>query len=55
MFFESVADVVLLGAIIKYMIDTELYFHDYVVSYTNASSIISPDYQDTEDLVYETT
>lgn len=43
-------DVVLLGAIIKYMIDNELYFHDYVVSYTNASSIISPDYQDTEDL-----
>ncbi|MDU3176095.1 MAG: molybdopterin-dependent oxidoreductase, partial [Corynebacterium striatum] len=43
-------DVVLLGAIIKYMLDNELYFHDYVVSYTNASSIISPDYQDTEDL-----
>ena len=43
-------DVVLLGALIKYMIDNDLYFHDYVVNYTNASSIISPDFQDTEDL-----
>ena len=43
-------DVVLLGALIKYMIDNDLYFHDYVVNYTNASSIISPDFRDTEDL-----
>src|SRR5699024_9512981 len=39
-------DVVLLGALIKYMIDNDLYFHDYVVNYTNASSIISPDFLD---------
>ena len=43
-------DVVLLGAIIKYVLDNDLYFHDYVVNYTNAASIISPDFQDTEDL-----
>lgn len=43
-------DVVLLGAIIKYVLDNDLYFHDYVVNYTNAASIISEDYRDTEDL-----
>lgn len=43
-------DVVLLGALIKYMIDNDLYFHDYVVNYTNAPTIISEDYLDTEDL-----
>lgn len=43
-------DVVLLGAVIKYVLDNDLYFHDYVVNYTNAASIISPDFKDTEDL-----
>lgn len=43
-------DVVLLGAIIKYVIDNELYFADYVKAYTNASSLINPDFKDTEDL-----
>ena len=43
-------DVVLLGAVINYLLDNELYFHDYVVAYTNAPMIISEDYQDTEDL-----
>ncbi|QPK79901.1 molybdopterin-dependent oxidoreductase [Corynebacterium lizhenjunii] len=44
------SDIVLFGALIKYFIDNDLYFHDYVVAYTNASAIISPDFQDTEDL-----
>ena len=43
-------DVVLLGAVINYLLDNDLYFHDYVVAYTNAPMIISEDYQDTEDL-----
>lgn len=43
-------DVVLLGALIKYMLDNDLYFHDYVVAYTNAPMLVSEDYQDTEDL-----
>ncbi len=43
-------DIVLFGALIKYFIDNDLYFHDYVVNYTNAPSIISSDYKDTEDL-----
>ncbi|APT93746.1 formate dehydrogenase [Corynebacterium phocae] len=43
-------DIVLFGALIKYMIDNDLYFHDYVVNYTNAAHIISPDFRDAEDL-----
>ena len=43
-------DVVLLGALIKHMLDNDLYFHDYVVAYTNAPMLVSEDYQDTEDL-----
>ncbi len=43
-------DVVLLGAVINYMLQNELYFRDYVVAYTNAPMIISEDYQDTEEL-----
>lgn len=44
------SDVVLLGALIKYILDNDLWFHDYVLAYTNAASIISDDYVDTEDL-----
>ncbi len=43
-------DVVLLGALIKYVIDNDLYFRDYVLAYTNASMLINEDYRDTEDL-----
>lgn len=43
-------DVVLLGALIKYVLDNEYYFHDYVLAYTNASTIINRDFEDTEDL-----
>ncbi len=43
-------DIVFLGAIVRYIIENERYFRDYVVNYTNASAIISDEYQDTEDL-----
>ena len=43
-------DVVLLGAAIKYMLDNDLYFREYVLAYTNASHIINPQFRDTEDL-----
>lgn len=43
-------DVVLLGALIRYVIENDKWFHDYVLAYTNASVIISEKYQDTEDL-----
>ena len=43
-------DVVLLGALIKHVLDNDLYFHDYVVAYTNAATLINEDFADTEDL-----
>lgn len=44
------SDVVLLGALIKFILDNELYFKEYVVAYTNAATIVSDKFQDTEDL-----
>lgn len=44
------SDIVLLGGLINHMISNELYFRDYVLAYTNAATIINPEYQDTEDL-----
>lgn len=43
-------DVVLLGALIKYMIDNEYYFDEYVKAYTNAPMIINENFRDTDDL-----
>src|SRR5699024_9464955 len=43
------SDVVLLGALINYVLSRELHFHDYVVAYTNAATLVSEDFQDTED------
>ena len=44
------SDVVLLGALINYVLDNDLYFKEYVVAYTNAATLVHEDYQDTEDL-----
>jgi len=44
------SDIVFLGAIINYVLANEKYFRDYVVTYTNAATILSEDYADTEDL-----
>jgi formate dehydrogenase major subunit len=44
------SDIVFLGAIIRHLLETASYFHDYVVNYTNASSLIREEFQDTEDL-----
>jgi formate dehydrogenase major subunit len=43
-------DVVLLGALINHVLSGGHYFEEYVRAYTNASSIVSEDFQDTEDL-----
>lgn len=43
-------DVVLLGALINHVLSNDLYFHDYVVAYTNAATLVSEDFVDTEDL-----
>ena len=44
------SDLAFLGALINYTISNERYFRDYVVHYTNASTILRSDFKDTEDL-----
>ena len=43
-------DIIFLGAMIHYALENNKYFHDYVVNYTNAPSILRDDFKDTEDL-----
>ena len=43
-------DIAFLGGIIRYILENERYFKDYVVNYTNAPAIISDEFRDTEDL-----
>ena len=44
------SDIVFLGAIIRYLLEHDAYFHEYVVHYTNASMLINEDFKDTEEL-----
>jgi formate dehydrogenase major subunit len=43
-------DIVFLGGIVRHILETERYFLDYVVAYTNAAAMVSEDFRDTEDL-----
>src|SRR6202035_3302706 len=43
-------DIAFLGGVIRHVLETESYFRDYVVNYTNASTIINENFRDTEDL-----
>src|SRR5438093_4094067 len=43
-------DIALLGGFIRYMIENQRYFREYVVNYTNAATIINEGYKDTEDI-----
>ncbi len=43
-------DIAFLGGIINYVLQHERWFKEYVLEYTNASSIINDDFKDTEDL-----
>jgi formate dehydrogenase major subunit len=43
-------DIAFLGAIINHVLASEAYFAEYVRNYTNAATIISEDFADTEDL-----
>ena len=43
-------DIVFLGAIVNHIISNELYFEEYVVNFTNAATLVSEDFRDTEDL-----
>jgi len=44
------SDIAFLGGIVRHIIENRRYFHDYVVEYTNAATLINPDFRDTEDL-----
>jgi len=47
---RSGTDIVFLGALIHYVIENEKYFKDYVVNYTNAATLVNPDFA-THDIV----
>src|SRR5688572_32312569 len=44
------SDIVFLGGLVNYVLSNGLEFRDYIVPYTNAASIISGEFVDTEDL-----
>jgi formate dehydrogenase major subunit len=44
------ADIAFVGGLINYVLTHEKYFRDYVVAYTNAATIVTEDFADTEDL-----
>jgi formate dehydrogenase major subunit len=44
------SDIAFLGGIVNYLLENDKYFRDYVVAYTNAASILTEDFKDTEDL-----
>ena len=43
-------DIAFLGGLINYILTNEKWFREYVEHYTNASTIVGPDFKDTEDL-----
>ncbi len=44
------SDIAFLGGIVNWVLEHDAWFEDYVRAYTNASTIVSEDFQDTEDL-----
>ena len=42
-------DILFLGALIRYVLDNDKWFKEYVLAYTNASTILREDYRDSED------
>jgi formate dehydrogenase major subunit len=43
-------DIAFLGGLIRYVLDNELYFTEYVAAYTNAAALVSEEFVDAEDL-----
>jgi formate dehydrogenase major subunit len=43
-------DIAFLGGLIRYIIENDAYFHDYVLHYTNAAVLINEQFKDTEEL-----
>lgn len=44
------SDIAFLGGIVNYIITNEKYFRDYVVSFTNASTLVNEEFRDVDDL-----
>src|SRR5216684_7969037 len=44
------SDILFLGGLIRYVLENEKDFREYVIHYTNASFILPEDFKDTEDL-----
>jgi len=44
------SDIIFLGGLIHYTLENNRYFHDYIVHYTNAATLLRNDFRDTEDL-----
>ena len=42
---RSGTDIAFLGGMVKYILDNNLYFKEYVVNYTNASYLVNPDFK----------
>jgi formate dehydrogenase major subunit len=47
---RSGTNIVFFGGLIRYAIESNKYFHDYVVSYTNASFLVDPKFKTPTDL-----
>jgi len=43
------SDIVFLGGIVNYILSNDKYFRDYVVSYTNAATVVGEEFCDVED------
>jgi formate dehydrogenase major subunit len=44
------SDIAFLGGLINFILENDKWFHEYVLAYTNAATIITDQYRDTEDL-----
>jgi formate dehydrogenase major subunit len=44
------SDIAFLGGVINYILENDLAFKEYVVAYTNAPTIVSEQFRDTDDL-----
>jgi len=44
------SDIAFLGGIVHHILENDRWFRDYVIPYTNAATLISPEFRDTEDL-----
>ncbi len=47
---RSGSDIAFLGGLVNHVLTNERWFHEYVLAYTNASTIIDQGFQDTEEL-----